>query len=401
MEPRSFSDLVTFTRSTTGTFLNASGVLETAAVDVPRFEFDASGAPRGLLFEQQRVNIALRSADFANALWTKGGATVAASTVIAPDGTVANKLVESATTATHGLAQVGKTVAGNTRYCRSVFAKADGSGRLLYLETDSFGQWANAGNARYNLDTGTIDNASSILDGVGIEAYPDGWYRCWLVATTIASPVAVPVDVQLATSAGPSYAGDGVSGAYIWGYQFEAGDSPSSYVPTVAAQVTRAADLAFVAAAAWLQAGEGTLFAEVVHGSVPTPGSVGISEVGAAVLGTSGTGGRIALWLTAANQRPNGHVVLDGGATVFNANAGPALLPGGLLKEALAYKTDDFQFAATGQLSPEDTAGGLPTIDRLVLGARGVSSNHMQGHICRIKYYPRRLSAGELQALTA
>jgi uncharacterized protein YmfQ (DUF2313 family) len=392
-----FSSVVNFTRASTGSYLDAAGVLQTAAIDAPRFEFSAAGAPLGLLFEQQRTNLALQSADFGNAAWSKSGVTIAPSAVVAPDGTLASKMVESVANATHGLSQAGKVVTGNTKYCRYVFAKADGSGRLLYLETDSFAQWVNSGSARFNLDNGTIDNASPGLDGVGIQPYPNGWYLCWLTATTIASPVAVPFDIQLATSGSPSYAGDGVSGAYIWGAQLEAGDGPSSYIPTLAAPVTRAADLAHVPAAGWLQSGEGTLFAEIGYSSVPVPG---VTEVIGATLGTTSTVGRVVLSLANANLRAGGHTVTDANATVFVSTLGEVVLPGQVVKQAIVYGQNYFQFSTAGLASALDTAGELPTIDRLVLGARGIANNHVQGHLRRIRYYPRRLSESELISLT-
>jgi hypothetical protein len=58
-----------------------------------------------------------------------------------------------------------------------------------------------------------------------------------------------------------SYTGDGYSGIYIWGAQLEAGAFPTSYIPTVASQVTRSADSASMTGtnfSDWYRADEGT-----------------------------------------------------------------------------------------------------------------------------------------------
>ena len=63
---------VFFERYSTGTYYNSSGLLVSAATDVPRFEYNpATLVPRGLLLEVGRTNAALRSQEFDNAVWTK------------------------------------------------------------------------------------------------------------------------------------------------------------------------------------------------------------------------------------------------------------------------------------------------------------------------------------------
>lgn len=388
MQDKSFSEVITFTRSTTGTFLNpATGLLETAAINVPRLE------SAGLLFEQQRVNMALRSTDFTNATWAKGALAVASAPgILAPDGTTATKFTEDTSTGVHRVSQGGITATGATKYCRSVFAKADGSGRRLYLETDIFGNWVNPGSARFNLDTGVIEASTVTLDAVGMEPWPNGWYRCWIVATTVAAPPALSFDVQMADATGPSYTGNGTAGMYAWGAQFEAGDGPSSIIPTVAAQVTRAADLAYVAASTWLNADEGTLFVETQNGNNST-------SLVLAHLGTSVGTGRISAALSNV-KLSRAEIVNDAGVSQFAQNLGAEIPTDAILKQAVAYLPAGAQFSSQGLLGAVSGAVELPTIDRIVLGARGVSAQHMHGYIRRIKYFPYRLTAIQLQALT-
>ena len=55
--------LVTFTRASSATFINSAGTLQTAAVDVPRFDYNpTTGESLGLLVEEQRTNLLLNTA---------------------------------------------------------------------------------------------------------------------------------------------------------------------------------------------------------------------------------------------------------------------------------------------------------------------------------------------------
>ena len=58
---------VTFTRASTATYVDRYGVVQTAAVDEPRFEAE------GLLMEGASTNLLLRSEEFDNAIWTTFG----------------------------------------------------------------------------------------------------------------------------------------------------------------------------------------------------------------------------------------------------------------------------------------------------------------------------------------
>jgi len=61
MFPGSLDSRVTFTRASTATYTDASGTIQTAAINAPRWDY-AGGVLRGLLIEEARTNLFLNSA---------------------------------------------------------------------------------------------------------------------------------------------------------------------------------------------------------------------------------------------------------------------------------------------------------------------------------------------------
>ena len=156
-----------------------------------------------------RVNLLERTEEFDNAYWTKTRSSVTANAAIAPDGTTtADKLVEDNTTGTHIAVRIVTLSAAS--YTFSVFAKADQRSWISFLNNSLV-----LSSANFNLAAGTLGtvsaNASASITNVG-----GGWFRCAVTWTTPAG--ANELLIRLGTAdATPSYAGDGTSGAFLWG----------------------------------------------------------------------------------------------------------------------------------------------------------------------------------------
>ncbi|WP_432612509.1 phage head spike fiber domain-containing protein, partial [Azospirillum brasilense] len=157
--------------------------------------------------------------------WVAGAATLASNVAVAPDGTMtADKLVESATTDQHLVGQSTGTVTIGQTWTLSIFARAAERGAIALT---AFGE----AYAVFNLLTGAVTATGGF--SCSITPYGDGWYRCAVtIPRTNTNGTWYCILWNLAGN--NVYAGDGVSGVYLWGAKVERG-AATGYVPVTPA----------------------------------------------------------------------------------------------------------------------------------------------------------------------
>ena len=84
LKPTNGTGDFTVVRNTTATRVNASGLIESVAANVPRIDYTGGGCG-SLLVEPAATNLLLRSEEFDNAYWTKANTTISADAAVAPD----------------------------------------------------------------------------------------------------------------------------------------------------------------------------------------------------------------------------------------------------------------------------------------------------------------------------
>jgi uncharacterized protein YmfQ (DUF2313 family) len=230
----------TFTsRASTATYFDAAGVLQTAAANVARMDYDpVTHITKGLLLEPAATNMLPYSDQFDNTAWTKTRVSVIPDATLAPDGTMtADKIVEDTSNNTHIVASASFPISASTTYCWSIFAKAAERKTIRVRAADSSGL---IGEAIVDLQTRAV-----ISGGAAVTVAPldNGWFRISFSATTGAAAATINFQVWIYTDAGGTYQGDGVSGLYVWRAQLEAGTRATSAIATTATAVTRAADV--------------------------------------------------------------------------------------------------------------------------------------------------------------
>lgn len=357
----SLDSRITFSRASAATYFDAAGLLTTAASGVPRFDHDPSTlAPRGLLVEETRTNLLLRSQEMDNAAWSKVRSSITANATAAPDGTLtADKLVEDATAAnTHDLRQSLVKSASSITYSVSAFVKAaERTWCFLWLYGAS---QSNRGEAWFDIastSAGTVQTQGTGFSGAtsAVQSMGGGWLRGGL---TVASNTDTTLGLLFGTAvanANSQTNGDGVSGLYAWGSQIEVGAYPTSYIPTTSATATRAADLATISL-----------------GTVPVDFSAfsfmhAFVHYGAATILTLSDGTStevVRLVVSAATLRLQ---VVDGGSTVADIALG-AVSVGAAYRVAARIAANDVAASVNGAAVVTDTSVTVPTLTTLTFG---------------------------------
>ncbi len=388
---RQLDPRITFTRASTGTYIDANGIVQTAAVDEPRFDHDGgTGESLGLLIEESRTNMLVSSEEFDGPNWAQGGPaalTVTANAAVAPDGTTtADKLIRNNGATVGDRRQV--ITPPNVDGVFSVFAKA-GEVSTFNLQPST----SSSVQVSFDVSNGTSFNPGASVLEHGIQDFGGGWYRCWVKVLLNSSTMTIETTA-------PS-TGDGTSGMFFWGAQVEVGACLTSYIPTAGATVTRATDLADITGtnfSSWYNQSESTVYSEFKN--IPFGGSMYYFGPGPAPRWWS-------RYEIANGIRTQAY---SGGATSGTVEIAVSGVSNNetiaTLKHAVAIDNTSQQHVGSVNGSPAVTGtwDDISGVSKLVVGHRtdlGANDGYLNGHIARFAYYPRRLSDANLEALTS
>ncbi len=360
---------LTFTRSTTGTFTNASGLVASAAINTPRFDYDpTTRQPRGLLIEGSASNLLNWSESFASSGGTNnnwGDSSISRTTgqTDPAGGTTAIRFTASA-----GNATVISSAAIGTSAQRT------------------FSIWL-----RRVTGTGTIEFTTNNGTTWTTQAITSSWVRYTFTATTAAQRVGI----RIVTS------GDAIE---MWGAMLEDGSGSSSYIPTGASQGSRGFDyceMGNIAALSYsttngsmLYEGQFSQFRATSFATMRTAfctAAGAIEAFGAFAYGAT-------MYPTAQDAIGNTALATITPAMTINTNFRAAWslnasLPSGEIRGCI----NGGSVAASGTTSMSATA--TPTI--LTIGGRpSYGLFYPCGTIKRVKYWPTTLSDATLQSIT-
>lgn len=239
-----------FTRAGAALYHDSTGLMVSAGVDVPRFDWDPVTLNcRGLMVEAAATNRVWPSEDWSAESMVYPFTSVTIDAIAAPDGTITGNYLFDPNTAAPALVEknTGWSVAiGDTVTC-SIYIKQD-----TRTSGTSYGSAGSTFNCYVTGDTETNstltwgDDGVPTLSTVGgtatatIEEDYDGWWR-WSLTITAGVAGAVYFRIWPAKRSGVDHTATG--GVYVWGRQVESGSAATSYIKTVSGTVTRAADV--------------------------------------------------------------------------------------------------------------------------------------------------------------
>jgi hypothetical protein len=392
-KPLTTDGQLTFTRASTATRVNASGLIESVASGVPRLDYLGSTCPK-LLLEPQRSNLATWSEAFENASWT-GSAVVTANSTISPDGTQnADTINDNNTSYLDKRKSV--TITANATYTCSFFVKKTTGSLTHYAGIGALltGASAVVDYGIINTTTGVINrDASSNINSASYFSVSYGDY--WRVSLTFtdnqSNTTCVLIVYPAISSNGTSISSNAQGSNVFWGAMLEAGAYPTSYVKTEAAAVTRVADgVSKTGISSLIGQTEGTLFVDFNEtGLTPSNASPYIEIYNDA-------DNRITIFKNTSTQYQI--VIRVSGTTQVNITYAGIT---GRVKIAFAYALNNAVAYINGTQVGSDTSTTVPTCSSLYLGSSGTgTTQEVTNGTNQALLFKTRLSNAKLAELT-
>ena len=386
---------VTAYTATSGTpIVKYQPTLQTAASGEARFDHDpVTSESKGLLIEEARTNLFIKSQKFDSSTWVKSDFTVTSNSGVAPDGTLtADGAVPNATNA--WFADELSLTQGTT-ITQSMFAKKAGHRYLQFAPSTGFGsEYVN-----FDLENGVV--AGSSISGGAIEDVGNGWYRCSLTDTVIATGVG---RILLTSSSGNTarLSSTGINdfdGVLLWGAQFETGSFPTSYIATDGSTVTRSTDSCNFLDLSQIPYNQGNGTTMLIEAQTPDNANL------RGLMNFSGGSETNFYGICETDGTITGRIRANSTYDVTNTTV-TGLSAGEYATTAMSVHFNNPQSAQTatnGTVSTADTSFSqtVPAnITRLAIGTIASSSYGMSGCVKKAALYPKAFDSATLQAMT-
>ena len=404
VKPNTTTGDFTFTRGTTATRVNSSGLIESVASGLPRIDF--LGGTGQILLEPASTNTATYSNDFTQGDIFNGSSDPSLSDTIltanqgtAPDGTNTAQLLKDDNdggTGQTSLNYFSASVVSNNFNTVSVFVKKSLSNNFIYMQTAGYDSGAN-GRSWFDIQNGSLGTIAS-QHTAKIDNYGNGWFRCSITYKSTTDLVG-SFKIILATADNVTeITRDGTNGVLLFGLQAEADASrnfATSYNPTSGGSVTRNKDEANSSGDTNLiNSTEGVLYGELASFTNSGEPERNISLSNSTANNTAEIGYSSGTNLARFRLRANNVTILAQNSAVSDTTQ--------FIKIAIKYKSGEIKCFINGSQVISDTSSFTfsESLSELAFD-RGNGSNEFNGKIKSIAVFKEALTDAQLTSLTS
>lgn len=382
------ANLVTFTRASSGTYVDSQGVIRTATNDAPRFDHNpTTGESLGLLVEEARTN-SIRNNTMVGAV---AGTPGTLPTNWAQNNNTGLSFSVSGVGVENGINYVEFTLSGTTASStqNNVFFESSGAVAATNNQT-----WASSVFCRVVSSSNISGYSLGINDNVSFTQttiVPTATYQRFSVVRTTGGSGVTSINTYLQVISPPAPAT--VSLVIRIGLpQLEQGAFATSVIPTSGTAATRSADVCSLSGSSyssWASNTQGTVYSEFMLQA----GAVSLARTVVNFNNVPGSD-QMAIFAATGNTLSQNAWVSGSSQGRLDSGSPSANTP---YKSAFSYSSGSRSFAVNGS-SPVSVSAGQPTSNRLDIG-NYAGNVYLSGSIKRIVVWPNALPSA-LQELT-
>ena len=391
IKPTSGAGDMVVSRGTTATRVNSAGLIESVAINVPRLDYTGGGCP-SILVEPLRTNSVLYSNDLSQSVWSKANYALTSATSI--QGLTTTRITKNATdngayngTGGRNVQNTIGTFAAGTKTLTWLIRKGN-TDKVGFLINNVLVGVLTSVSCEFDFTTQTFTNISLGLTA-SFENPTTDVYKIILTINDIGVSTSKRIWIAPIDNSNNTVTGGYLDFAFA---QWELGSNATSYIPTVAATVTRNADvISKTGVSSLIGQTEGTLYAEINITTFNNGVFFSIND------GTSGN--RIQMYKFTDNKIYCDRISATQSVTTsINSSA----LSVGTYKVAFAYQSGNSYLYINGAQVGATSAATFTfgSMGKVNIGSRFDDTSTFNDRIELATLFPTRLSPGQLATLT-